>query len=187
MRQPRGHTLTELLCALAILAVMLGLGWPELRSVWLARQGEVQIAALQRLLGLARSTALSSGRTVGLCGSSDGRQCSGRWQDGVLGFQDANDDGLPDSEAALLRWHAWQPKPASLSFASFPRRTVLLYGADGATRQQNGSFTWCPVGNDARYAQQLLIAQSGRVRVAVDSDGDGRKNGAGNQPVTCPP
>ena len=56
----------------------------------------------------------------------------------------------------------------------------------GFTRDQNGNFTWCPGNGDVRLARQLIVNAAGRLREALDSDGDGVREGANGRPIGCP-
>ena len=95
MKKNSGFTLLELLITLAIVAILLTVGVPSLRSMM---QGNQLVASTNELLSalhVARSEAIKSNSRVTICESSNGTSCTttGDWKDGWIVFIDA--DGLP--------------------------------------------------------------------------------------------
>lgn len=84
-RRQRGFTMVELMVALAVLAILLGIAVPSMtqfsfRSKLRSYSNEVVASAL-----LARSEAIKRNQTVTLCVSSDGTSCaSGSWESGWI-------------------------------------------------------------------------------------------------------
>ena len=92
----RGFTLVEVLVAIAIAALLIGLASTVFHD-WL---GQVQLANhakhLAESMTRARTEAIRSGNRVNLCKSADNRRCgsSGGWESGFLVFVDVNRDGI---------------------------------------------------------------------------------------------
>ncbi len=181
----RGLTLFEILIVLAVCAILVGLAAPGLGSTIRKNEGEVLINELARLMAYARNEAVTQGRTVTLCRSSNGVNCGGQWEQGVLMFTDLNEDGIPNGDDQLLRQSSFKPGTGSLRLRSFPNHQYVQFVAEGFTNKQNGSFTWCPSDLDPKLAQQLIFIQSGRTRFARDSNGDGIKEGSDGKPLSC--
>ncbi len=120
-----GWSLVELTVALAILALLLGLGAPAY-SQWLAETRVANLAhALADAIDRARSEAIKHGGRATLCKSADRRGCTtaGGWEAGWLLFLDDDADGAPDADeivvgaepAAASRPHgAGEPAPCQL-------------------------------------------------------------------------
>lgn len=180
-----GHTLPEVLILLAVVLLMFGIAAPDLQATLQRHAGEALVSELARTLNLARAAAVNSGSMVTLCRSTDGLTCSGDWLDGILVFTDANADRVINAEDSILRYtNAFQPVGV-LRFRSFPNRQYLQFTQLGFTNNQNGNFTWCPATGEAASAQQLIFTQSGRSRFAKDKDGDGIREGADGQAISC--
>lgn len=144
MKRQIGFTLIELLIAIAILAVLLGVGVPgfqeTIRTNRVASITNDVVAALQ----IARSEAVRRGENVTVCSSNDQATCSGTWADGWVVRNAAN---------PLRVWPALRP---------------------GAAVTVGGNVVFEPLGNvmDARCFDVQLngtirsvdVGASGRVR-----------------------
>lgn len=90
MKHEIGFTVIELLVAITILAVLLGVGLPSLqetiRTNRVASTTNDVVAALQ----IARSEAIRRGENVTVCSSKDQTTCSGTWEDGWVVRNAAN-------------------------------------------------------------------------------------------------
>lgn len=184
----RAFTLFDLLVSILILSVLFSLAMPGLGSALQAQAGDALIGDLARTLNQARAAAVSSGSRVTLCRSRDGFSCGGSWIEGMVLFTDSNGNRTVDGFDQLLRSVRLSGRAGAgtLRLRSFPNRQYVQFTALGHTHKQNGSFTWCPPGNDAARAQQLIFTQAGRVRIAQDRSGDGIREDANGNPLVCP-
>ena len=181
----RGVTLLELLIALAICALLFGMAVPGLGTTIRKNEGEAVVNEVQRLMAYARSEAITQGRNVTLCRSNNGTSCGGEWEQGVLMFADLNADGVFNGADQLLRQSTFTPGTGTLRLHSYPNRQYVQFVAEGFTRGQSGNFTWCPADHNAQLAQQVIFIQSGRARLARDSNGDGIREAADGKPLSC--
>lgn len=185
MTQTAGMTLLELILAIALLSILMAATAPSLNGIIEQRRGDEISDILQSAIELTRATAISSGGLATLCRSRNGRVCSGRWQDGMIVFADRDGDRVPDNDGGPIRVFRF-PSPAGIiRWRSFGNRQYLQMTAMGFTRNQNGNFTYCPDDGDVHLARQLIVNAAGRVRAAVDSDGDGIREGSNGRPISC--
>jgi type IV fimbrial biogenesis protein FimT len=156
-----GFTLVELLVVMAILALLLAA--PSFSKQLEDSRQRSHMFELQRLIHLARSNALSTGRETTICGTTDGRRCVADWVNGaIVIFEDRNRNRTVDdsdrlifqSNMAKVRWH-WRGS----------NRPYLRFSAAGAALEK-GHFTLCPNHQGIDQAAQLIVNWVGRVRVA---------------------
>jgi len=79
------------------------------------------------------------------------------------------------------------PLPAgeTLQWRAFQSRPYLQIEPSGFMRHQSGNFTWCPASRNARFARQLVVNATGRVRLSQDTDGDGIHEDSAGNPLHC--
>ena len=174
-QRQRGVTLIELMVALTIFALLLGLALPSFRNFVASNRlsGTAQefLAALQ----LARSEAIKRGTQITL--RHNATPGSRDWgTSGWTLFVDTNGNGALDVGELVLRDGGALTAPltmmSSASFASF-----IAFGRDGRLTSAGGAFVLCEgsalkEGNQARN-RAVLVNGAGRVRIARDDNKDG--------------
>jgi len=184
MKQP-GYTLVELTVVVALAAILAGVALPAI-SHWVTKVETRTVAAkLALAIRNARMAAVHRNAIVVICGMRDGRNCDSGWQDPLYIFEDLNADARRDDGERLLAQVNVLPEGGRLTWSSFGSNRYLAFRPGGYTAGNNGSMTYCPPGDDPRYAHQLIIARTGRLRLATDSDGDGIRETAGGRPLQC--
>lgn len=96
----------ELMVTLIIVGIVVGIGIPSFRQ--LIRGGELTSRANSIIVAmqLARSEAISRGRPVMACPSTDGLACGGSWAEGWLVATDGDTAGTVDGNDEILRVEA---------------------------------------------------------------------------------
>src|SRR5690606_8017295 len=162
-RALQGITLLETVVALAILAVLVAIGMPQVNATrHAARAGQAKAALLTSLLASTTRSAASE-RHVVLCSSSDGTGCNGgqAWHLGWMAFVDADGDRVHDPGEALL---AAQPALGDgVRLFSTVGRTRLVFQPNGGNVGSNATFTLCD-GRGAESAVTLVLSNAGRLR-----------------------
>lgn len=94
----RGFTIIELMMVVALVAVVSMFGIPMYNDFVARRQVNAYVAQITSSVQLARSEAMTTGRTAGLCGTSNGISCNNgaNWNQGWMVYVsgDASDDNV---------------------------------------------------------------------------------------------
>ena len=201
----QGVTLVELLVTLSLMAILLSMAAPAFRDLMLNNQRASQINAMMASLNLARAEAIKRGVKTVVC-ISDGAatpDCAAApkgWEEGWIVFVDGNVSGAslnsldnPEDvngngtwdrgEDVLLEVHGHLSAGTTLRGNNNVVKRVAMNRFSGTT----GTIRHC----DARgkwYARGIIVANTGRVRLTSDTNGNGTEDDDGSPPVelTCP-
>jgi type IV fimbrial biogenesis protein FimT len=181
----RGFTALELCITLALACVLAGLAVAPLQAFVKTQEGEHALRSINELILLARSEAAANGRGVTLCPSIKGRECGGTWGAGTLLFLDRNFDRNINQDDSILRVNSGLTRRGTIAWRAFGNRQYLQVDSRGFLRHQSGNFSYCDATRDPRLARQLVVNSAGRVRIAVDSDGDGIRENSRGKALEC--
>jgi type IV fimbrial biogenesis protein FimT len=94
-RRAGGYNIVELMVALSIGAIVMGIGISSYRYVTNSNRVSTEVNALLGDMMLARSEAIKQGQPVSVCPSAGGTACDAttNWQKGWIVFSDVNGDG----------------------------------------------------------------------------------------------
>ncbi len=168
----RGFSLIELMIALSLLSILIGLAVPGFASITRDTRLATSANNLLAALVLARSEAVKRGRRVTVCTSTDGGSCSADvgWHSGWIVFEDPDGDALRGAgEPVLLVGEGFAEGVRGTG--NGPLRDYVSYVASGGTRQvggalQMGRIKICNGGAGRR----IILNATGRPRVAVGGD-----------------
>jgi type IV fimbrial biogenesis protein FimT len=161
--QQGGFTLVELLIVMLIVAIIAGFGVPSFTQF--LRQGELTSRANSVLvaLQLARSEAISRGRPVMACPSTDGASCSGDpgdWADGWLVATDDAPAGSVDTDDEIVRVNSSETRLNSTG-PDFVRFTSD--GLNASDTAQTIALERPECGTDRR--REIPVSPTGRTQV----------------------
>lgn len=182
----RGYSLVELMVALAVAGLLLGIAVPEFRDLIAAQRATARINTVAGAIQTARHLAIAQNAVAVMC-PGQGPACAGRdqWHLGTLIFADRDGDRQVDEGELVAARLPKLDEGERLVWRSFRNRTFLQFRGTGLTDWQNGNFQYCPANGDPRLARQLILNAQGRVRQALDRDGDGIREDARGRPLTC--
>ena len=157
-----GFTLTELMLAVAVAAILMSLAVPSMRDL---QQRQRIVSAANELvahINLARQHAVLKRENAVMCPSLDGSQCSGsnRWEHGWIVFRDPDRNHAPDRPADILRVG---PGMNNLLIDS-AGRTRIRYMPSGAASGTNLTIKLCDTMRPDQ-TRAVIVSNPGRPRV----------------------
>ena len=173
-----GLTLIELVVSLSIGASVLVLSTPMAN---LLRENKAQSISSEFIVTLnyARSEAIKRGNWVTVCRTISGSRCEGNsdvngqkdWSSGWIVFSDINGNGqFNPAQDEILRVRRSLDNGYTLRSNAKVRVT---YKSIGISPGFMDSWTVCTPGNNDALAKGIIVAYTGRVRHAKDTNGDG--------------
>ena len=181
----RGFTILELIITLTIICVLVELSVSPLQAFVAEKQGDRALRSISELILLARSEAAKHGQGVTLCPSSNGVECGGNWRSGVLVFLDRNFDRKINQDDRTLRIKRDLTQRGTITWRAFGNRQYLQIDSSGFLRYQSGNFSYCSESEDPKLARQLVVNSTGRMRIAIDNDGDGIRENSRGKALEC--
>ncbi len=177
INQSKGFTLIELIIILAIIGVMFSIAIPSFSQLYANTQQTTQLYTLFNHHMLARSEAIKYTRTVLLCKSSNGKQCTpkARWSDGWIIFSDIDNDKKISNNEQVISIQQALSDDLSLKYKGFGSHNYVRYFPSGHS-STNGTFTLCSQLGD-KFAKSVIIARTGRIRIASKA--------TGGEPLSC--
>jgi type IV fimbrial biogenesis protein FimT len=162
----RGLTLIELLIALSMVAILLGIAVPAFSSASEATHSmQARTALMGSYLAALNGAAIANSHAI-LCPSSDGIDCTDGidWSRGWIVFVDANGDREHQSgEPILARQGALS---GTVHLHSTVDRTRIEIQADGSVAGSNVTFTLCD-GRGAAQAESLVLSNKSNLSVGT--------------------
>ncbi len=166
-----GFTLVELMIALAVAAVLLGLAVPSFREMVIQNRLTSSANEFMATLNFARSEAIRRGQSVWLCKSLDGATCQvggNKWETGWLVFLDKNGDEKWTTGDEVLR--VWPALPQG--FTLRPNNNFDNYLRYTARGEANNLGTFAICYNNQRIGAKAIVITRLRPRLGLDTNGN---------------
>jgi type IV fimbrial biogenesis protein FimT len=161
-----GFSLIELLAVLAIAAILLAVGAPDLRRLVRAQQLKAASGDLFSAIGLARAQALARGEVLILLPKGQG---GSDWRRGWTLFLDRDGDRQPGPGDTILLDHGPLPEGVEVGFnfsSPAPPYYIAYNGAGRSCRDSNPAA--------ARYGTLSLFHGGGIRRIKINMLGRAR-------------
>ncbi|MFL0804604.1 MAG: GspH/FimT family pseudopilin [Agarilytica sp.] len=199
-----GYTLVELILTVTIAAILLAIATPNFRDYLLQRKISSELRNLKLDLAQARSDAITRNTYVGICSSDDAAGCMGGadWSEGWILFEDNGEgagtprDGVRNGSETIIKVH--QAGDIDVSITAFDVNSSNVNGLAYNSRGYLGlvergsdlsperlSFRFCVEGDEV-FARGAIVALTGRVADASDSDADGIYEDVSSANFDCP-
>lgn len=188
-----GFTLTEMVAVIAIAAILMVMAVPGMSTMVKDNRRATELNSFVTSLTLARSEAIKRGTMVTACESTDGATCAatGAWENGWIVFVNLDGDDPPvvDGGETILRVSDGISGTLTLR-GSGDYLNAITYRSRGFARSPTaastgGMFTLCDDRGNTT-ARAVIISNTGRSRLSIDTDNDGIEEDAANNDLTCP-
>jgi type IV fimbrial biogenesis protein FimT len=171
MPRTDGFSLWELMCALAVAAVVIGGGAPALREFLLDAALTADVNAWVLAVQVARSEAAKRGRPVVVCGTADGVRCEAVLDTGWMVFVNLDEESPPRRSATEPLLYSHRPE---LTGSISSNRNYYEFRV--GRRSTNGTTVFCDH-RGGENAKAVIVSYTGRPRVD-------RRDGSG-RPLRC--
>jgi len=161
-RHTGGFTLLELLIALTILGILLGIAIPALKNAVARVQATSARSAITATLFDAQRNATVVGREIVVCPAA-GEQCIGGhdWSHGWIAFIDYDNNRLRGLGEQIVRRE--DELPAGVRLHGTNGRPRIVYQPNGGSAGTNITFTLCDR-RGPKSAQALVLSNGARLR-----------------------
>ena len=162
-RHAKGQTLIEATIAVAVLAILAGIGLPSLGEA-LARQSIAAAASSWRdAHALGRSHAILRRVPAVLCPSDDSEACrhTMAWEDGFILFEDPNRNRARDPGERVIRVF---PAQSRIRMTTSAGRRAIVFQPSGRTDGSNVTMMICDPRRPTVEGWRLVTSNSGRTR-----------------------
>lgn len=169
MSSEKGFTIIELMIALGLTMILLGMAAPAVATLVSNSRQTGAINDLVSSMHLARSTAITTNTRVTMCASGGGDNCAfASWDRGWIVFTDRDSDQVVDADEDVI---ASSGGAGTLSIQSGTFGQFLMYRPNGrvmnaAINGNLGEFTVCDT-RGSEHAKVLIIDLSGRPRTST--------------------
>jgi type IV fimbrial biogenesis protein FimT len=174
----QGFTLIELIIVCAIVAIV-SFSLTSSYTSFIDRAHENK--DISRLLLMIRTTRLYSinhASTSVLCPSTDQSNCIRNWKLPLILFIDENKNKKRDDNEPIIS--RFEPFSADNISINYPK-TQIRFNEGGMANYYNGTLSYCL----NQSATGIVISRLGRIRFALDLDGDHIPDVNHNTPIIC--
>lgn len=161
----KGLTQIELLMALAIAGISTALTLPSLQSMQAKNAMSSNVNLFLAQLYLARSSAVTRGKRVTLCPTTDGTKCNDdheKWRDGYLVFEDTNSNRQRDSGEQIISYQKNTMKEIKI-VSSSQHRNRISYLPLGRSWFSNTTVRFC-YDKQPAYNRAIVISNTGKAQ-----------------------
>lgn len=189
----QGFSLIEVLIALCVLTVLLGIAIPSFANLTHKTQVRTQAQAFISHFQLARSTAITRRVPAIYCPIDTsqqvlvGQRCGTDWTRGAVVFSDADGNLTIDRDSDIHALLAPVKNGIQMRMRAGLNKQYLRFMHNGFLENTAGNMVVCAADNKPQNATVIIFTRNGRLRFGSDKNNDGILENAEGQPIGCPP
>lgn len=177
MRQ-QGFTLIELMAVCIIISVIFFSGSSSYAFFLEKAQTHTDKTKLLSMIRMARQQSINSSTTSVLCPTIDQETCIRDWKLPVMLFNDLNKNKKRDrNEVITAQFGPFNRQGVQINYP----KSQIRFDPQGMTNYYNGTLSYC----FKNLIEAIVISRIGRVRYALDLDGDHIPDVNSSTPVSC--
>ncbi|MEX1056520.1 MAG: GspH/FimT family pseudopilin [Natronospirillum sp.] len=164
--KPQGHSLFELLAAVAIAGIMLAIAVPRMTAFVDHTKAKASVSDIHQAFRLARQSAVEQQQYGFICPLDANNECHNDWNLPISVFVSPSRKGELTTDSQLLREFR---ASNHLTVATVPStRRYFRYNSRGQLPGFMGHVRFCPT-EQSTDAARLIISLGGRTRVEWES------------------
>ena len=179
MKNQYGFTIIELMIAVALMAIIAAIATPSFSFMMMNNRMASEINQFVGSLHFTRSEAIKRGQVVKVCTrnvAGDACDTAKNWTDGWI---------VMDSSGTPLK--VYPPlRGGDTLIGDGNTGDEIQFNANGFATGFNGTVKMCESDNDLNNARGVIVATTGRIRLARDSNADGIVEDGSGTNLTCP-
>lgn len=162
----QGFSLIEMLIVVAILGILVLIGYPAIISLLQSMESQRIENELKQALRQARSESFITKQDVVVCMADSNRQCNRTAQDSLLVFIDSNRNGRIDNKETPIYQTSTQLKYGTLTLNASLHRPYMRYqGNTGKPTGHFGHIKYCSQSDNKHLSFKLIVNAHGNVRI----------------------
>jgi len=174
----QGFTLIELLIVCAIVAIISYTASPSFAFIIEQNRINSDISRLLLMIQSARQNSITSSTTTVLCPSENNSHCIRNWKLPLMLFNDSNKNKKRDeNEEIINQFEAFSATDIKIKYP----KTQIRFNEHGMANYYNGTLSYCL----NQSVKGIIISRIGRIRFALDLDGDHIPDVNSNKSVSC--
>lgn len=188
-----GFSLIELLIALIVFGLLLGLAVPSFTALLEKTRIQAAINLFVSNYQLARNTSITARGDVVYCpidvtqASLVSQKCAQDWTLGAVVYKDKDGNLTIDREEDIVAIINKPTKSLQMRMRAGLNKQYLRFQANGFLENTAGNLVICGADNNPRHAKTVIFSRNGRIRFGADKNNDGILENAEGQPISCPP
>ncbi|WP_423836472.1 GspH/FimT family pseudopilin [Stutzerimonas stutzeri] len=163
----QGVSLLELLCTLAVIAILLSIAVPAISTFKQEHQVRSVQTDLLKMTYLARYLAMTRQAKVTLCPLTELGACNQQWTQSLSSFIDGNGNRRLDQGEEIVGT-LYVPDQITLRWRGMLPANSIHFSTQGVTFVSNGTMSICPQ-NKSVKAGAMVINRQGRVQLNNNS------------------
>ena len=174
----KGFTLIELIIACVIISILGSISATYMRGLYLNFQVFSEINRLHSFISQSRELAVIHQQHIAICPTDDFLNCNGDWTKSLMQFIDSNNSKHREENETLL--NTIVPYDITDRIIQY-NKSQIRFNDQGMANGYLGTLAYCYYGG----SEGIIVSRVGRIRFALDFDGDGISEKSDRTPIAC--